>query len=388
MRKPPWVRYTLTPTWLHVTRALAQALDARLILGINLEADSTSVAAAEANALIGGIGRQSIEALEIGNEPELYGAFTWYHNSAGQKVTGRPPDYDFSDFTHDFSDIARSLPAITLAGPATGAPAWEQLRPFLAAEPRVGVVTLHRYPLERCTPSTHVTIAELLSETSSLGLADSVVPYVGIAHAYGRPLRIDEMNSVSCGGESGVSNTFASALWSLDTLFAMASVGVDGVNVHTVPNSVNELFAFKLRNGEWQGDVHPDYYGLLMFAQAAPAGSRLLKLSGTTQGTLRAWATRAPDRHVRVVLINTAKARAQLVAVRVPSAAGPAALERLTAPAVSAESGVTIGGQSFGSATSTGLLAGTAHLAAVSPADGAYRVRLPAASAAMLTLSR
>jgi hypothetical protein len=125
---------------------------------------------------------------------------------------------------------------------------------------------------------------------------------------------VDEMNSISCGGEPGVSDTFASPLWSLDALFAMASVGVDGVNIHSRPNTINELFTFKQVNGVWQGSVRPDYYGLLMFAQAAPAGSRLLKLSGTTRGALRAWATLAPDRHVRVVLINTNTARAQLVA--------------------------------------------------------------------------
>jgi Glycosyl hydrolase family 79 C-terminal beta domain len=387
--RPPWVRYTLTPNWIQVTRALAQAVDARLIFGINLEANSSRAAAAEANALIGGIGRGSIEALELGNEPELYGSFSWYRTPNGRHVTGRPRKYGFSDFTHDFSNVARSLPQIPLAGPALGSPTWmKQLRPFLAAEPRVGVVSLHRYPLKRCAATTRVTVGELLSETSSIGLADSVARYAAIAHAHGHSLRIDEMNSISCGGERGVSDTFASAIWSLDALFAMASVGVDGVNIHTLPNAINELFIFKQVNGVWQGFVHPDYYGLLMFAQAAPAGSRLLKLSGATRGALRAWATLAPDGNVRVVLINTSTARTQLVALRAPLAAGSAALERLTAPDLTAKSGVTLGGQSFGSPTDTGLLAGTPQPISVARASGEYLVRLPAASAAMLTLSR
>ena len=46
MRRPPWIRYTLTPHWIGVTRALAEALKARLIFGVNLEANSSSVAAA------------------------------------------------------------------------------------------------------------------------------------------------------------------------------------------------------------------------------------------------------------------------------------------------------------------------------------------------------
>jgi len=388
MRRPPWVRYTLNPHWIAVTRALAVALNARLIFGVNLEANSSSVAAAEANALIDGVGRQSIEALEIGNEPELYGSFNWYHTAAGRAVTGRAPSYDFSAFTHDFSSVARSLPQIPLAGPAVGSSTWNtQLRQFLSTERRVGLVTLHRYPLKRCESTTHVTVAQLLDQSSSIGLAAGVAPYVAIAHADHHPLRIDEMNSISCGGELGVSDTFASALWSLDALFAMARVGVDGVNIHTLPNAVNQLFSFQQVNGQWRGSVHPDYYGLLMFAQAAPAGSRLLKVTSTAGATLRTWATHAPDGHVRVVLINTDTAHAQTVAIRAQSAAGPAALVRLQAPAVTAKSGVTLGGQGFGPQTATGLLAGAAQPISVAQAGGEYLVRLPAASAAMVTLS-
>jgi hypothetical protein len=388
MRRPPWVRYTLTPHWIAITQALAETLKARLIFGVNLEANSSSVAAAEANALLAGIGRQSIEALEIGNEPELYGSFNWYHTAAGRAVTGRAPTYDFTAFTHDFSNLARSLPQIALAGPAVGSSTWnEQLRPFLATERRVGLVTLHRYPLKRCGSTTHLTVSQLLDESSSIGLAAGVAPYVAIAHADHHPLRIDEMNSISCGGELGVSDTFASALWSLDALFAMARVGVDGVNIHTLPNAVNQLFTLQQVNGQWQGSVHPDYYGLLMFAQAAPAGSRLLKVSSTAGPALRAWATHGPDGHVRVVLINTDTAHAQSVAVRAASAAGPAALVRLQAPAVTAKSGVTLGGQSFAAQTATGLLAGTEQPTSVTQTGGEYLVRLPAASAAMLTLT-
>src|SRR5579884_129701 len=68
--KPHGIRYTLTPTWVRVTRALAREENARLILGINLELDSARDAAAEARTLVNGIGRGSIAGLEPGNEPE------------------------------------------------------------------------------------------------------------------------------------------------------------------------------------------------------------------------------------------------------------------------------------------------------------------------------
>ena len=58
------------------------------------------------------------------------------------------------------------------------------------------------------------------------------------------------MNSASVhAGKRGVSDTFASALWVLDTLFNLAAVGVDGVNVHTLPGAAYELFTFRYRRG-------------------------------------------------------------------------------------------------------------------------------------------
>ena len=41
-----------------------------------------------------------------------------------------------------------------------------------------------------------------------------------------------ELNSVTCGGLRGVSDSFATALWAPDALFEMLRAGVDGVNIH------------------------------------------------------------------------------------------------------------------------------------------------------------
>ena len=387
--QPAGIKYDLTPRLLAVTKALSAALNARLIMGINLEADSTAEAAGEAQALIAGVGRQWIEALEIGNEPELYGTFNWYRQPDGAGVKGRPRSYDHAAYTSDAANVARALPPITLAGPGSGAPTFTaHLSQILDAGPRVGVVTLHAYPLKHCTAtSTEATIPHLLADSSSRGLAQRLARYVTIAHAHAVPLRIDELNAVSCGGRRGVSDTFGSALWSLDALFAMARAGVDGVNFHTVPGGIGELFSFTRANGSWQAYVHPEYYGMMMFAQATPPGSRLLGLSGKPASGLSAWATLASDGHIRVVLINKSLDQTQVVRVRLPSPAGPAALERLQAPSVGARYGVTLGGHGFGSETSTGRLAGPSAGSPVTPTPSGYLIRLPAASAAMLTLA-
>jgi hypothetical protein len=388
--RPGGIKYTLTPAWVRVTGALAHQLCARLILGLNLEADSASVAAAQARALVTGIGRGSIEALELGNEPELYGSFTWYTTPSGRHVTGRPHGYDFGNYQGDFARISASLPHIALAGPATGAPKWiPETGPFLAAQPRVRVATLHRYPLQLCympaASPMYPSVAHLLAPAASQGLADSVAPYVGVAHARHVALRVDEMNTVSCGGAPGISNAFVSSLWALDAVFQMARVGVDGVNIHTYPGAPYELFAFTRRNGHWRGFVAPEYYGLEMFAQAAPAGARLLSVSGAA-GDVKAWATRARDGTVHVVLINEDVAGSHTVTVHIANAGGPATLERLRGNGISARTGITLGGQTFGGATTTGTLAGHSTLAMVKPTNDAYTVDLPRASAAMLTI--
>jgi hypothetical protein len=388
MATPGGVRFTLDKTWLHVASSLAGTLNARLILGLNFEADSARVAGAEARGLTGAIGRSHIDALELGNEPELYAAFPWYKLPDGRHVRGRPPTYSYRDFIQDFSNVSSAIPRdTTLAGPSMGSSLWiPLLGQFLSGNRRVGLATLHRYPLKHCSPTAKVTIPEILSNSSSTGLAATVAGAVTTSHARGVPLRVDEMSAISCGGVNGVSHSFATALWSLDALFAMARVGVDGVNMQTAPGSWNELFGVGQSPSGWQATVYPAYYGLVMFAQAAPPGSRLLQPSGTAGPEVNVWATRAPDGAVRVVLINKSTAHAHAVAVRVGTESAAATLERLQAPSAYASRGVTLDGQSFGPETSTGLLAGPSALTYVTPAGGAYNVTLPPASAALLTL--
>lgn len=387
MARPKWAQYTLTPTWMSVARSLAQATGLRMILGINLEADSRQVASAEAQAMLSRIGSGPIEALELGNEPEQYGSFPWYQFPAGVHHFGRPNTYNFAAYLRDFSNVAQALKGDPLAGPSTGGPNWMAGLPQFLGSEHVKLATLHRYPLKRCTKTSRVTIGQLLSQQAAAGLAASVARYVGVAHSHQVPLRIDEMNAISCGGQPGVSDSFASALWATDTLFSMARVGVDGINIHTDPGVVNELFSATQSGGRWQSHVRPEYYGMLLFAQAAPAGSRLLRITGQIPTGVRAWATRSAAGQVRVVLINKSTSRAAVVRLRVPAASGSATVELLRAPSIQSSTGVTIGGQSFGDETTTGQLAGAPQTTSLTPSGGTYTLTVRAASAALLTLT-
>jgi hypothetical protein len=253
------------------------------------------------------------------------------------------------------------------------------------------MLTSHAYGLNQCitdpTIPQYPSVANLLSVTASRGLLTGVAPYIALAHRNGATYRIDEMGSVSCNGRTGVSDSMASALWVLDTLCSFAASQIDGVNLHSFPNSVNGLFDFTRVGGSWKGVVYPLYYGAMMFAQAAPSGSRLLAIGSAAQDQLRAWATLAPDGRVRVLLINDGLSSSADALVHAPLGFGSHAgtLERLLAPSASATSGITLGGQRFGD-TTTGVL--PAPVLATAKRHGAtYTVRLPAASAALLTLS-
>jgi hypothetical protein len=385
----PGINYTLDRSWLATTRALAVDTGAQLIMGLNLKLDSAAEVAAESHAFETGIGRKHIEAFEIGNEPELYSITPWY-GLAGQPVFPRPTTYNFDAFAQDVFGLDRQLNGEPLAGPATGNFWWLiHLKDLFTAEPDLKVVTYHRYPLIKCFTKpgdpNYPTIPNLLNPDSARQLAPGIQPYVALAHGHDAEFRIDELNSVACRGQDGVSNTFASSLWVLDTLFSLARSGVDGVNIHTLPDTAYELFTFRWARGRWQGNVRPEYYGLLMFTQAAPPGSRLLNVAAPSNPDLRVRATVTPTGLVHVVLINDSLTAPHVLTMSSPIDAQTAVLERLSAASASATGGVTLGGQTFGGETTTGALTGKFRDVQLKPVHGRYVVTMPPASAAMLT---
>ena len=86
------------------------------------------------------------------------------------------------------------------------------------------------------------------------------------------------------------------------------------------------------------------------------------------------------------MLINDSLTSGHTVLVRPPVRARTALIERLRAPSAAATDGVTLAGQSFGTETTTGKLAGKRKSVRVKLVHGRYLVRLAASSVAMLTL--
>jgi hypothetical protein len=400
-------RYPLTPGWFATTAALAHELDARMILGLNIAAGDPALTAAEARVAAHAFGRGSIDAFELGNEPNLYGSIRLWKLADGRPVTARPRHYGPVGYRRDITAAIAALPAAdppwAFAGPAlaasqepdpTGRWSPEAIAGLLHGEPAMRLLTLHRYPLKNCYTSPpspqYPTIAHLLSEYATSGLAAGVRRWVSLARAQGRTVRVDELNSAACRGKPGVSNTFASALWASDALFSLADVGVGGVNIHTLPDAAYRLFTFAHAHGHWVAHVEPEYYGLELFAQAAPVGARLVAVSGAPHTrSLSAWATRAPGGTERLVLIDKDPGHPRVLRIPVPDGTrGPVRIERLRAASVAATGGVSLGGRSFGARTETGRLPAPQTTVAPRADDGDVVVRLPGASAALVTFSR
>jgi hypothetical protein len=96
----------------------------------------------------------------------------------GKPVPARPKSFGFAQYVDQFNAIAKALPRLSLAGPAlsaglvAGPPKWaDPLAGFLRQDPRLSVMTVHRYPLVSCFSKPgqeqYPTIAHLMSPYST-----------------------------------------------------------------------------------------------------------------------------------------------------------------------------------------------------------------------------
>jgi hypothetical protein len=357
-------------------------IGATFILSVNLGGDKPQLAADQASAYVQGMPEGSLDAIEIGNEPDFY---------SGNKL--RASTYGFAEYLKDFATWRSAVlpqlpPNLKLAGPSWGSMSLtKQLPAFLDQEaPNLAIVTQHTYGGTACntTNPPDYLLGASVSTTSAQGAASSVVQ----AHQRGLLYRMAEMNSISCAGEAGVSDVFASSLWATDILFELAKVGVDGVNFHTGNAGPYALFTFNVAQTDGGTtysvqSIRPEYYGLVLFQQAAPAGAHLVALNLTTSANVKAWATQDGSGTVRVVVLNKDEKSSGPISVQLPGY-GDATLTRLLAPGLSAQTGITLGGQTF-DGSPDGTIQGEPASDTLAAAD-TYTFDMPAVSAALLVI--
>ncbi len=334
----------------------------------------------------------SLIGFEIGNEPDIYTRTGWLSlvKGAGAADVTLPIAITAGHYAHQFEAYADALervaPGVPLLGPALANPvshgSW--IRALLdTPHPGLRTITVHRYPYSNCAfPGTHAyaTIARVLSPAASTGLAHQLIGDVRLAHRSGLGFRLTELNSVTCGGRAGVSDTFATALWAPDALFSLLHAGVDGVNLHVREYTINAAFALT-RHGIF---ARPLFYGLVMFTRMLGPDARLVpvEVRAPRSAGLAVWAVRVGRAGLHLLLIDKGQTGVS-VALHLP-ATSTAGVERLLAPSVNSRGPVTLAGQSL---SAKGRWRGQRVTTTVLPlARDLYRINLPAGSAALVSV--
>jgi hypothetical protein len=366
-----------------------------LILDLNFAADRVAYARAWAKAMLDALPRGTLEALEIGNEPDVYSTGRPF----GTLPRTRPKGYSLRRYMRELRPFTRSLRRLPgrprLAAPSTCCGRWDRqtTRLVRSQKGRLGLLSFHAYATNACPNATskdRLTLANLLSDATLRRIAARLAVIRAQAAKAHRRVRITETNSAACSGRTGITDTYAASLWMTDWLFLMAAQGFEGVNVHTAGNYTPMVFGYQ--TDHFVGTAAPAYYGMLLFSRAIADHARLLVRSTLTAKARRnvpvhVWATADRRGHARVVVVNKDLSQAGDAVITVRDGAGPATLERLTAPSLDARTGVALGGLSIPEGTSDGRLAGTPVTETVTPRGHTYRFAMPAASAAILTVS-
>ena len=161
--------------------------------------------------------------LGIGNEPDTY--------------TFRYPE--LRDLWRSFSKtIVEYSPTAKFCGPGLtqGKVDWSgQFAADFKETDRLAEVTVHYYPGGdgRKVGDLAVSRREILSAEWTAKYERYRDRFLPAVKQQGVPFRIAEMNNFYNGGAPGVSDSFASALWALDSLHWWALQGASGINFHT-----------------------------------------------------------------------------------------------------------------------------------------------------------
>ncbi len=380
--RPAWALGVLEAGSLRQLGSLAAESGWHILLTLGLGHFEPQAAAREAAAAKAALG-ESLEAIEIGNEPDSYAK----HGLRPDPWT--PVQYD-EQVTAYRAAIEALAPGIPLAGPDTsGSSAYEKWGLSEAIYQRPAMLTGHHYPLG-CNERPAPTISRLLSPQIRLLERASLRRYMFIANETEVPFRLDETNTVSCGGVPGVSDTFASALWAVGYLTQAMSMGVAGINLEGNPVNCAGYTPVCAPTPEDQAtgelDAQPEWYALLL--ARVLTGERPVRtiVGPTDRPNVVASAFVAADGTLQFVLVDDDPPGARSVAMHlhVGSAFHGATILSLTAPSPEAVSGVELGGQAV---AANGAWSQPAVLPHVANRGGVITVQLAPSSAALVTVA-
>ena len=339
--------YQIAPADVDALAAFLKSTGWQCIYGINLGGaargtTTPDLAAAEVAYVAQKLGTALI-GIEIGNECDGYGA-------PGSYFANNWSLAQFETLWNQFRDaIVAATPGVPIAGPASAGNVAAWTVPFSqdATRKDLSLVTQHYYRGDGNASTS--TAGKLLAPDTNLqnclGLLNSASQSTSI------PFRLGECNSYFYGGATGVSNSYASALWVIDFLFNCAQGGAAGVNLHGGGNSSS--YTPIVDNKGVVVKARPEFYGLTMFTLAGQGTLCATSFSaGGTNAT--AYAVKNSNGDVSLVIVNKDATQNLQMTVSMPQAARSASLVTMsqlssgaTGPVLTATDGVTIQGASI-----------------------------------------
>lgn len=293
-----------------------------VIYGLGLAKAVPDRAAAEAKYVFEALG-ENLLAFQIGNEPNHY-------VMNGLRAKG----YDFADYFHEWSSIHAAVlaqvPQAQFGGPdvAEGA---DWIAQFAKVAPKsVVMLTGHHYA-EGPPTSPSANIQNLLAPQPEFALQMESIRRV--ASEAGLPFLMTETNSCFNSGKPGVSNVFASALWAINYIFALAQDSVQAVCFH---GGADAWYTPIAGGGSEPFTPRPIYYGI-EFCRSL-LGEKLSRIDVAPEYS-RDVAAYALDRPRKVLVVNHGSVDAL---VRFAQSESVTQVERLVAPSLLASKGIRI----------------------------------------------
>ncbi|TFY70569.1 hypothetical protein EVG20_g2440 [Dentipellis fragilis] len=381
---------------------LASQLQGDVTVGLNRQLNNqvnTLQAAQQAKSTV-----HNLLALELGNEPDLYGSGSPIIGSSGWS-----PSVDGASQKAWETALALSVGDIFQAAVYLSFPSWStaNLVPLLgSAISYVKTFSGHSYPQSACGGAS-TNLQTLMSHSGIVSYTRQYKSEAAAAHAQGKQYFLGETNSATCGG-GDISPTFGAALWIVDYVLQGAVNGIDRLYFHqgTIGNCVSlrplplssHLCPQCHRNtasGATTRPARPSTAPPSSRNSSAPSAARASQCSTTAPGAVATYALySSANQPLRVLIYNSAyySGSGTRSAASVPlsglSATGSVRALRLTAPSAPARvdqgAAVTIGGgQTFAGDCSK---AGAQTMETVAVSGGTATISVKASEALIVFL--
>ncbi len=298
----------LTPPAL--TQALANQVETNLtalgagwslIYGLNICADNISSTTTQAGYILNAVPNSNV-SFQLGNEQPSGGCWT---NTMANYISG------WNSF---YSSLTTSYPSMRFSGPDlfdgvnTGATSLQNYVSGLTpGESGLVLVTFHWY-----SGQTNENVAQLLGCTSKTNMDAGFVcsfPPASLTNFAAGKIQITEMNTVSIGGQAGLSNRFMSATYVINAAINASALGYSGFNIHSGCGTTGGLCPSEgsiynpfvlLPDGNWT--PRPLFYGMYLFSQIEGQVTTAYTLSGT--GTVGAATTVGKNGNANILVVN------------------------------------------------------------------------------------